>query len=129
MVQLKKGDDIERNGEVIPCETLTADPPSPKSYAFCTDTKALQKLPNWIENVNLLYHEATFIDKDKDRAKATFHTTALQAAEIAKQANVGQLLLGHFSARYKGTEILQNEAKTIFENTICVNDGDEFLLS
>ncbi|MFK8044746.1 MAG: ribonuclease Z [Crocinitomicaceae bacterium] len=128
MVQLKKGVDIEREGEIILHQTLTADPPAPKSYAYCTDTKALQKLPAWIQNADVLYHEATFIDKDKERAKITFHTTALQAAEIAKKANVGKLILGHFSARYKDTDVLQTEAQTLFENTICVNDGDEFMI-
>lgn len=128
IVQLKKGHDIERDGKVIQNTILTTDPPKPKSYAFCTDTKSVQKLPNWIEGANLLYHEATFLEADKERAKATFHTTALQAANIAKTANVGKLLIGHFSARYKSTDLLVEEAKTVFENTVAVNDGDDFLV-
>ncbi len=129
MVQLKKGIDIERNGQKISHTILTADPPKPKLYAFCTDTKYYERVSEWIEGADLLYHEATFLDKDKDRAKATFHTTALQAAQIATKSKVGQLLLGHFSARYKSTEELKAEAQSVFSNTICANDGDEFLIT
>ena len=128
MVQLKKGNDIYRDGEVVSHKILTSDPPKPKSYAFCTDTKYYEKISEWINDVDILYHESTFLDKEKARAKATFHTTALQAGQIAKISNVGQLLLGHFSARYKTTDQIAEEAQTIFPNTICVNDGDEFLL-
>jgi ribonuclease Z len=128
MVQLKKGADIERNGKIISHLKLTNPPPKPFSYAYCTDTKAMQKLPAWIKGADLLYHEATFLESEKDRAKATFHTTAHQAAEIAFTAEVGKLLLGHFSARYKGTDQHKTEAQVIFQNTVCVEDGDTFLL-
>lgn len=128
IVQLKRGEDLVRAKEIIKNNELTVDPSKPKSYAFCTDTRYLINLPDQIKSVDILYHEATFLDQDKERAKATFHTTALQAAKIAKKAEVGQLLLGHFSARYRSTKDLEKEAKTIFENTVCVNDGDKFLL-
>ncbi len=128
IISLKRGEDLTREGQLIANKELTNEPPKPKSYAFCTDTKYLEKLPEIIKNVDVLYHEATFLDKEKERAKTTFHTTAKQAAIIAKSANAGQLLLGHFSARYRTTDEIDAEAKTIFENTICVEDGDKFVI-
>ena len=128
IVELKKGNDLIRGNETIANTVLTFDPPKPKSYAFCTDTKYLANLNESIQSVDVLYHEATFIDKEKERAKATFHTTALQAANVAKAAGAGQLLLGHFSARYRSAEELGEEARTVFENTVCVNDGDKFII-
>jgi ribonuclease Z len=80
----------------------------------------------YIKNVNVLYHEATFTDNDEERAKATFHSTAKQAATIAAKAGVGRLLLGHLSARYDTTDVHHEEAKTIFEKTRVVEDGDVF---
>ncbi|MFK8037239.1 MAG: ribonuclease Z [Crocinitomicaceae bacterium] len=128
MVMLKKGHDIEREGKLVSCEKLTIDPPNPKAYAFCTDTKYIPSLTKALKEVDVLYHEATFLESEKARAKATFHTTALQAATLAKTANVKQLLLGHFSARYKSTDDHKTEAQTIFHNILCVEDGDEILV-
>ncbi|MBK6525224.1 MAG: hypothetical protein IPG07_06475 [Crocinitomicaceae bacterium] len=96
------------------------------SVCFCTDTKYYEKIAEWVEDSDLLYHEATFTEKQLDRAKATHHSTAKQAAEIAKKGNVSKLLLGHFSARFGSTRELLDEAKPIFENVVCVEDGDEF---
>lgn len=106
--------------------TLPAE--QPRSYAYCSDTKYSESLIPEIEGVSLLYHEATFTNEYKDRAKKTFHSTAEQAATIASKANVRQLLLGHLSARYKTTAIHLKEAHLIFENTAVVNDGDEFVI-
>jgi len=128
IVRLKKGENIERNGEIMLNENLTLPPEKPLSYAYCTDTKYLEKLPNWIEGVNLLYHEATFTKKHIERANATGHSTAEEAATIAEQAKVEKLLLGHFSARYKDVTPILEEAKEVFKNVICVNDGDNFSL-
>lgn len=125
---IKNGGDIERNGKIIKNAKLTLPGVAPKQYAFCTDTKFYPKLADWVKDVDLLYHEATFTEAQKDRAKATQHSTAKQAAEIAKRANVKKLLLGHFSARFNSTSELQKEAEVIFENTICVEDGDEFVI-
>jgi ribonuclease Z len=75
-----------------------------------------------------MYHEATFIEKHKDRAKATLHSTAIQAATIAKKAKVNKLLLGHFSSRYDGTDTHLQEAKTVFENSFAVEDGDRYFI-
>jgi ribonuclease Z len=123
---VKNGADLERNGTIIPNAELTLPPTSLFQYAFCTDTRYYEKIVDWIKGSQLLYHEATFIEKQADRAKATQHSTAKQAAEIAKAAGVEKLLLGHFSARFQSTGELLEEAKMVFENTVCVEDGDEF---
>ena len=129
IIQLKRGNDVEReNGDILNHLEFTTPPPKQQSYAFCTDTKYIESLKEIIEGVDLLYHEATFMHDMLDRAKATFHTTAQQAATLAENSNVGKLLLGHFSQRYGNTVDLENEAKAIFENTTCVEDGDVFLL-
>lgn len=130
IVQLKQSKNVLReSGETLFYENLTTEPPKPISYAFCTDTKYLPHLSDILANTDILYHEATFTDKYKNRAKATFHATAKQAATLAKNAQVGQLLLGHFSARYKSTKEIEEEAKSIFESVVCVNDGDNFILN
>ena len=123
---IKNGADLERNGKIIPNAELTLPPAKLFQFAFCTDTKYYEKIAEWVEDSDLLYHEATFTEKQIDRAKATHHSTAKQAAEIAKKANVSKLLLGHFSARFGSTKELLDEAKPVFENVVCVEDGDEF---
>jgi len=127
MHRLIKGEDwIKEDGSTIRNTQLTFDPVKSRSYAFCSDTKYAPSVIEIIKNVDLLYHEATFLHEMLARAKKTKHTTALQAGEIAKEAKVGKLLLGHFSVRYKTPELLEEEAKTVFENTVAVNDGDHF---
>ncbi len=128
ILKAKRGETIQRENELILAEQVTLAPEKPSSYAYCSDTKFVAKLPTWIKDVRLLYHEATFTQKHSDRAKATGHSTAADAAKIAKEANVGKLLLGHFSTRYKSTDELKIEAKPIFENVTCVEDGDVFYL-
>lgn len=121
---LKKGENIQlENGEIRNFEDYTFPPKASHSYAFCSDTKPYQPLIPSITNVDVLYHEATFTEADVERAKTTFHSTAKQAASIAKTAKVKKLILGHFSTRYENTEVHLFEAKTIFENTICAEDG------
>ncbi len=127
ILKAKKGINIKRGDELIVAEDVTLPPEKPVSYAFCTDTKYLPHLADWVQGATLLYHEATFTEALKDRAKVTFHSTALEAATVAKAAGVGQLLLGHFSARYKDTTPILEEATTIFDKVTCVEDGDTFL--
>lgn len=116
---LKNGKDyVLSNGEVIPNEKLTFDPPRSLSYAFCSDTRYKPDIVPMIKNVDLLYHEATFLDELKEMAVYTGHSTAKEAAMIAKQANAGQLIIGHFSNRYNDFRVLKAEASEIFENTI-----------
>lgn len=98
---IKQGDDfVTEEGETIPNETLTFPAEEARSYAFCSDTAYREKIIPIIQGVNLLYHETTFLEKELALAKKTFHSTAKQAGSIARQAEVGKLLIGHFSARY-----------------------------
>ena len=128
IIKLKNGEDVERDNGLLKNEDFTLNPPKQQSYAFCTDTKYIESLKDVINNVDILYHEATFAHDMLDRAKATYHTTGVQAATLAKNANVKKLILGHFSQRYGDTSEIEQEAKAIFENTTCVRDGDVFLL-
>jgi ribonuclease Z len=127
--KLLNGKDIEDNdGKIVQADEVTFPPKPTKSYAFCSDTAYHKPILPHIKDVDLLYHEATFIDKEAERASETFHTTAKQAATIALQANVKRLILGHFSARYKTTDLHLSEAKSIFEKTFCPIDGERFIL-
>lgn len=124
LAKIKQGADfITEEGKVIPNARLTIPAEPARSYAYCSDTAYDERIIPIVEGVDLLYHEATFANADAARAKQTGHSTAQQAAEIAKRANVKKLMLGHFSARYPDNQILLNEAKGIFENTILANEG------
>lgn len=127
MHQLKAGKDILLDdGRYYKNKDYTSDPPRCRSYAYCSDTAYAEKIVQYIAGVDLLYHEATFVEKEKDRAKATYHSTAKQAAEIAKMAKVQKLILGHLSARYENGDQHLEEAKPIFENLEVVEDGAKF---
>ena len=115
-------------GLIIPNAELTRAPELPKSFAYCTDTLYNRGILGNIRNADLLFHEATFLDEDARRAKDTYHSTALQAARIAKEAGVKKLILGHFSARYKVLEPLLEEARSVFENTELAGDGKTFIV-
>ncbi|MBX3164621.1 MAG: ribonuclease Z [Bacteroidetes bacterium] len=124
ILKLKSGFDVvNENGELIKNEDATLSPPPPRSYAYCSDTVFDQNIVEYIKNVDLLYHESTFLDEHKERAKKTFHSTARQAAQIAKSANAKQLLLGHFSARYNKLNDFLKEAGDVFENCELAIDG------
>lgn len=124
ILSLKKGLDVINNeGELIKNEEATIDPAAPRSYAYCSDTVFTAKTAEYVKGVDVLYHESTFLEDKADRAKKTYHTTAQQAAQIAKIAGVKQLLLGHFSARYGDLREFINEAKPIFENCLLATDG------
>ena len=127
---LKNGKDFElQNGEVITNDTLTSSPVKPKSYAFCSDTAYSESIIPIIKNVDLLYHEATFLNDKIDLAKTTQHSTAEQAATIAKKANVNQLIIGHYSNRYKSKDAFLAEAENIFKNTVLAEEGKIFKIS
>lgn len=127
--RLKKGEDvIDEDGKLISFEKYTKAPKKPRAYAFCSDTKYFETIIPFIKHVNTLYHEATFTEAFMDRAKATMHSTAIQAATIAKKAEVKKLLLGHLSARYDGGEEHVTEAKTVFENCEVVEDGEKYFI-
>lgn len=112
---LKEGKDFKlSSGEIIANATLTFDPQKPKSYAFCSDTKYKPDIIPIIKGIDLLYHEATFLQNKEDLCEKTKHSTAKQAAQIAKDANVGKLIVGHYSSRYNNIEDFKTEAETIF---------------
>jgi ribonuclease Z len=127
---IKEGHDyVADDGIVIQNRYLTLPPVIPRSFAFCTDTSYFSRLIDCLRNIDLLYFEATFSDKDKKLARNTGHSTSVQAATLAKLACVGKLLIGHFSTRYKSVESLLNEARAIFPSTFAVEDGDTYSLS
>ncbi len=119
-------DYTDENGKVHRAEDYTLPPKRSASYAYCSDTAYLETLIDCVKDVDLLYHEATFIEKHKDRAQSTLHSTAREAAQIASKAGAKKLLLGHISTRYENTDIHLSEAKSIFENTEVVEDGMRF---
>ena len=122
--KVKAGEDITKeDGTVIKNEELTDNPPPVRTYAYCSDTCYHEPILDQIKNVNLLYHESTFLKELEDRAKITFHSTAEQAAQMAKLANARHLLLGHFSARYPRLDGFESEAKAHFENVTIAVDG------
>jgi ribonuclease Z len=126
---LKNGKDFKlNNGTVIKNALLTENPTKPLSYAFCSDTKYNETIIPIIKNVDLLYHEATFLSDKKELAQITMHSTAEEAATIAKKAHVNQLIIGHYSGRYKSKDVFKKEAQTLFENTHLAEEGKEFLL-
>ncbi|MCC2591508.1 ribonuclease Z [Chryseobacterium sp. MFBS3-17] len=115
---IKQGHDfVLSDGYVVKNESLTLEPTRPVSYAFCSDTRYLESIVPIIESVDVLYHEATFLHDLKEMADYTGHTTALEAARIARKANVGKLILGHFSNRYGNLSVFTDEARTVFPNT------------
>jgi ribonuclease Z len=121
---VKAGEDLLfPDGRIIANAELTHEPPKPRRYAFCSDTAPVPELLEMIAGVDLLYHEATFTEQLARRAKETMHSTAAQAASLALQADVGHLLLGHFSSRYKDAEELLAEARAIFSRTSASEDG------
>lgn len=110
-------------GEVVPNKILTSPSDPPRSYAYCCDTRYIPALYKTVANVDLLYHDSTYDSKYEDRARLYYHSTSQQAAAVAKDANAGQLMLGHYSARYDNEEKLLSEAQAIFPNTILSREG------
>ena len=124
MKDIKQGQDyVTPEGEVVPNSRLTRPATPPKHYAFCSDTAYNRAIILIIEGADLLYHEATFAECDLARAKETFHSTARQAAEIARDAHVKRLVIGHYSARYEDLSELHREAEAVFPGTILGNEG------
>ena len=124
MKDIKQGQDyVTPEGEVVPNSRLTRPAAPPKRYAFCSDTAYNRSIIPIIEGADLLYHEATFAECDRARAKETFHSTARQAAEIARDAHVKRLAIGHYSARYEDLSELHREAEAVFPGTILGNEG------
>ena len=121
---IKQGKDIKLNdGRVIDNEKLTFPPDKPLAYAFCSDTQFQPKMAEQIADVDLLYHESTFLEEHEDLCEVTKHSTAKQAGIIAQKANAGLLILGHYSSRYKKLERFQQEASEVFESVELAESG------
>ena len=122
--RIKSGEDyVTPDGVVVPNSRLTTPSAPARSYAYCSDTICLRNILPQIKGVDLLFHEGTFAQCDAARAKETFHTTAQQAAEIARDAEAKQLVIGHFSARYEDESILLKEAQAVFPNTLLAKEN------
>lgn len=127
---LTKGEDFKsaEDGTLIKNAELTFDPEPPKSYAYCSDTAFYEKLVSYIKDVDLLYHEATFLDEEKEWAKTTYHSTSKQAAEIAHLSNAKKLIVGHFSSRYKNRERFLQEGRQLFKNMWIAEEGTQYVV-
>ncbi len=124
---IQKGQDYPLpNGQLIPNEELTLPNPKPRSYAYCADTVFTRQFLDVIRQVDTAYIESTYTSKEEQLASDRYHCTALQAATIAKEAQVGRLLLGHFSSRYKTLDVFEEEARTIFPKTEIAEEGKTF---
>lgn len=124
---IKKGNDfVTESGEKIKNNLLTSEPRIPRSYAYCSDTKYSKNIIPKIAGMDLLYHEATFLHDLLARAEETFHTTSLQAGQIAKEAKAVKLIIGHFSARYKDLNPLLEEARSVFSNAFLALEGEKY---
>ena len=131
IIALKDGQDLldEQGGLKHENKKLTYDPHPSFSYAYCSDSRVKQELVEVVRGVDLLYHEATFTEEMRERAEATYHSTAHQAAELAQQAEVKKLILGHFSARYRELDPILEEAKNVFDRAELAIEGTKFVLS
>jgi ribonuclease Z len=126
---LKSGTDYkDADGKIYPATELTEEADEPKCYAYCSDTICSWTYLEQIKGVDTLYHEATFMHDMLQRAEETYHTTALQAGEIAKKAGVKQLLIGHFSARYRDLIPLLEESRSAFTNTQLAVESQTFVI-
>lgn len=127
--KLIQGEDIvDSSGVEVKSDDVTIAGKSSKSYAFCSDTAFYPEIIPHIKGVDLLYHEATFLDTEAERATETYHSTAKQAATIAHESNAKRLILGHFSARYRDLNMHKEEAETIFEPCFIPEDGELFVV-
>ena len=126
---LKRGEDVIRGSNenedfVIKNEEVTYYRFLPRSYAYCSDTAPFDKLKDWIKGIDVLYHEATFPAEMTEMAEKTFHSTTLQAAQVAKDADVKKLIVGHYSSRFPSVDFYMDEIQTIFPEVTLAHDGD-----
>ena len=124
---IKAGADwVTAEGEVIANSRLTTPAEPARSYAYCSDTRYIKTLHELVKGVSTLYHESTYSAEDAERARLYWHSTSQDAAKVARDASVGKLLLGHFSARYNNESQLLEEAKEIFPNSYLTCEGATF---
>lgn len=125
---LKKGKDVtSESGELVPNYLVTAPPEPTKSYAYCSDTAFNQNMIPQISGATVLYHESTFLEDKAELAFPTKHSTAKEAAQIAKEAGVQKLILGHYSTRYSNINLFREEAAGIFPEVELADDGKVFV--
>ena len=124
--RLTKGENVfNEKGDEINYREVTSKGLKNKSYAYCSDTTHYTSIIEKISHVDLLYHESTFLEKDREKAKLTMHSTAMDAAKIARDAQVNKLIIGHFSSRYENLDLFVNEVKQIFQNVELAFDGKD----
>ncbi len=132
MARLKEGQDVQREDCILKVEELTYKPYKARCFAYCSDTMPFAKLPKWLcelsqyKELDLLYHEATYNDSDKELANKHFHSTSVDAANCAIKCNARKLVLGHYSSRYKDTVKILEDARAVFPETYCAKEGDVF---
>lgn len=127
IMNIKNGADwTTPDGDVIANERLTIPADPPRSYAYCSDTRYMPNLHKVVKGVSTLYHESTYLSRDEERAKLYYHTTAAQAATVARDAHVGKLILGHYSARYDDENELLDEARSVFPESHLSDEGKVF---
>ncbi|MCR5130129.1 MAG: ribonuclease Z [Prevotella sp.] len=121
---IKNGADwVTEEGEVVPNSRLTTPADQPRSYAYCSDTRYIPTLHELLRNVTVLYHESTYDQTNRQRADKYWHSTAHDAATVARDAQAGSLYLGHYSARYENEEALLDEAREVFPNSFLSDEG------
>ncbi len=124
---IKAGADwTDAEGNIVPNHRLVSPADRPRSYAYCSDTRYMPNLHKQLKDVDLLYHEATYSEDSINRAEHYFHSTAAQAAQVARDAHVGRLLIGHYSARYEREEVLLEEARKVFPPTSLTDENQVF---
>ena len=121
---LKRGEDVVRDDCVIPHPEAAYLPYEPRSYAYCSDTAPFPELSQWVKGVSLLYHEATYPAEMSEMAEKNYHSTTLQAAEVAREAGVGKLIVGHYSSRFPSVDFYLDEIRSIFPDSDLAHDGD-----
>lgn len=125
--KLKQGFDVKnREGQLIPCASVTLDPEPPMSYAFCSDTAYKPDLAPLLKGTTVLYHESTFLEEHQHLCEKTKHSTAAEAGKIAQDSQVSKLILGHYSGRYGDLEVFRKEAQQYFQEVLLAEDGKVF---
>lgn len=125
--RLKDGEDYTRkDGTVVKNEEVTTEGPRPKKYAYCADTLYTDSFLEYIKGADTIYHESTYLHEDAEKAAARYHSTSVQAAELAKKAGAKQLLLGHYSSKYRDVTPFRAEAREIFPNTHTSIEGNTY---
>lgn len=126
---LQEGEDYYLpEGRIVKNELLTEAPPKERSYAFCADTLYDEKLLDYVRHCDTIYHETTYLDKDVEKARKRYHSTSIQAAQLAKKAEAGHLLIGHFSSKYDDLNLFEEEARSVFQNTTVTSEGVTYLV-